>query len=92
MIRRFAGASIAVKAENLDAAIRKYSAAFGVEPTFLDNDSFALPGMKGAVFTIGDSTIDLLTGSPGTPVAKFCETRGRAYSSLSAKLAMSLNM
>jgi predicted enzyme related to lactoylglutathione lyase len=76
MTKRFAGASIAVKAENFDAAIRKYSTVFGVEPIFLDEGSLALPGIKGAVFRIGDSTITLLTGSADTSVARFCQTRG----------------
>ena len=76
MIRRFVGVSIAVKPENFDAAVKKYSAVFGAEPTFMDEASFALPGIKGAAFRIRDSSFDLLTGSADTPVTKFCETRG----------------
>jgi predicted enzyme related to lactoylglutathione lyase len=76
MIKRFVGASIAVKAESFDTAIVKYSTVFGVEPTLLDEDSLELPGIKGAVFRIGGSTITLLTGSADTTVARFCQTRG----------------
>ena len=76
MVKRFLGASIAVKADNFDAAVNKYSAVFGLEPTFVDEAMFAFPGLKGASFRMGDSTINLLTGSADTAVAKFCERRG----------------
>ncbi len=76
MVKHLIGCNIAVKAENFDAAVKKYTEVFGVDPFFFDESALAMPGHKGASFSIGDSMITLLTGNPDTAVAKFCEKRG----------------
>ena len=76
MVKHLFGCNIAIKAENFDDAVKKYSEVFGVEPFLVDESMLAMPGHKGASFRIGDSWITLLTGRPDTAVAKFCETRG----------------
>jgi len=76
MSKRLLGCNIAIKTENFDAAVKKYSAVFGVEPLFFDESALAMPGHRGAAFSIGDALITLLTGNPDTAVARFCEKRG----------------
>lgn len=86
MVKRLIGCNIAIKAENFDAAVKKYSEVFGVAPFFFDEASLAMPGHKGASFSIGDSMITLLTGGADTAVARFCETRGEGVFLLSCQV------
>jgi len=75
MIKRFTEVGIAVK--DLDAAIEKYSVVFGMAPVFLKAEHFPLPGLKGAVFLIGDVAISLLAPAQAdSAIANFIETKG----------------
>ena len=75
MIKRLIGVNIAVK--DLDAAVKRYEDVLGIKPQFLKPEDFALPGIKGAFFRVGDGLINLLTSEqPETSIAKFLETRG----------------
>ncbi|MDY6912166.1 MAG: VOC family protein [Chloroflexota bacterium] len=75
MIERFYGFNIAVK--DLDEAVKKYSAVFGVEPRYFEEKDFAFPGLKGAQLMIGDVGINILESmTPDTSIAKFVENKG----------------
>lgn len=72
--------------KDLDAAAKKYSAVLGVEPKPFNPDEFALPGLRGITFSMGDVDITLVTGDPGTPIAKFLESRGEGVFLLSLEV------
>ena len=75
MIKRVIGMDIAVK--DIDTAAKKYSEVLGVKPTPLGPEEFAFPGHRGAMFQLGDVTINLITSEqPDTTVANFIETKG----------------
>lgn len=75
MIKRIIGVNIAVK--DLDAAAKRYEEVLGVKPEYLKTEDFALPGIKGAFFRVGNELINLLTSEePGNPITRFLETKG----------------
>lgn len=85
MIKRFSGVSIAVK--DLEAAVKKYSDVLGVKPEFTKPGFFPFPGIKGAIFKIGDVRLYLVASEqPNTSIAKFVETRGEGVFLLSLEV------
>jgi len=86
MVKRFLGASIAVKAENCDEALKRFSAVFGIEPKPIPEELFPFPGVKHYYFDLGNAYIFLVSGEAGTSVAKFCERRGEGVFLLSCQV------
>ena len=85
MVTRFQGVNIAVK--DLDASVKRYKEAFGLEPKMMGSDMFAFPGLKGATFMLRDVSINLIASEePNTSIAKFVETRGEGVFLLSLEV------
>jgi len=75
MIKRFLQVSIAV--QDLDAAIEKYSNVLGTTPTFVKPEAVMFPGVKAAVFLVGDVAITLIASErDDSLVAEVLKTRG----------------
>lgn len=85
MIKRFGGVNIAVK--DLDAAVKKYEAVFGVKSVPTDPKDFAFPGLKGASLKVADNImINLITATqPGNAIHGFLETKGEGVFLLSVQ-------
>jgi methylmalonyl-CoA/ethylmalonyl-CoA epimerase len=85
MISGIYGVNVAVK--NLDMAIARYEAVFGVKAERLGPDDFAFPGLLGGKLNIDGFHITLIASSNGnSAVAKFIERRGEGMFLLSVKV------
>src|SRR3989304_9683253 len=85
MVKQFHGLNIAVK--NLDAAIKKYGAIFGVPAIPINPAYFAFPGLQGVSFQLGDVNINLIfSDNPETAVYKFVESRGEGVFLISLRV------
>jgi methylmalonyl-CoA/ethylmalonyl-CoA epimerase len=66
---------IGIAVHDLDAAVREYGAAFGVEP--VHRERVEDQGVNEVLFRVGTSYIQLLGSlGPETPVGKFLDRRG----------------
>jgi len=75
VITRLFEVSIVVK--DFDAAVKKYSEVLGITPLFMKAEDIPFPGLKVAVFLIGDVVLSLIASEQAdTPIAEFIETRG----------------
>lgn len=75
MIKRFLAIGIAV--ENLDAAEKKYSDVLGLKSRFMPAEHFAISGLEGASFRLGNVQINLVASAQtDTPIARLLKTRG----------------
>jgi len=85
MISGIYGVNVAVK--NLDMAIARYEAVFGVKAERLGPSDFAFPGLLGGRLNINGFHITLIASSnENTSVAKFIERRGEGMFLLSVKV------
>jgi len=76
MIKGIYGINIAVK--NLNEAVKKYEAVFGVKSKPFED--FAFPGLVGARFDINGVFITLVSyTSENTSIAKFINKRGEGF-------------
>ena len=68
---------VAIVVRELDAAVEKYSQVLGITPLFMKAEDIPFPGIKVAVFLIGDVVLSLIGSEQAdSPVADFLETRG----------------
>ncbi len=66
---------VGIAVSDLDAAVERYLAAFGVEPAH--RETVEDQGVEEVLFRVGSSYIQLLRAlGPDTPVGKFLEKRG----------------
>ncbi len=85
MIKGIHGFNIAV--ENLDEAVARYEAVFGVPSEPLGADDFAFPGLRGARLDVGGVVIQLLASTDeNTSVAKFLKSRGEGLFLISVEV------
>ena len=85
MVKRFIDVGIAVK--NLEAAVAIYSRVLGVRPRMLTHADYAYPGLKGARFYLGNTTISLVASDdPHSTIAKFIDTRGEGVNHLTLEV------
>ncbi len=71
--------NIAVR--DFDAAVKKFSEVLGVQPIFMKDSQMPVPGLKSAVFPIGEPVGQVIIGitasaDPDTPLARFLESKG----------------
>lgn len=79
--------SINIAVEDLDAAVKRYEAFFGVKAEVRGGGGFAFPGLRGARITIGTVRLNLITSDkPGTSVARFLEKKGEGVFLVSAEV------
>ncbi|MFC1973733.1 VOC family protein [Chloroflexota bacterium] len=83
MIKGLYGVNIAIKDDNFEEAVKKYEAIFDIEPRMMAAEDFAIPGHRGASFTIGGVMINLIAGKPGSTTAGFVEKRGEGLQLIS---------
>jgi methylmalonyl-CoA epimerase len=82
MIKGIYGINVAVK--NLDAAVERYEAVFGVKAERLAAEDFAFPGLSGAKLDVNGFYLTLIaSSSPDSSVAKFLERKGEGVFLLS---------
>jgi methylmalonyl-CoA epimerase len=82
MIKGIYGINVAVK--NLDAAVERYEAVFGVKAERLAAGDFAFPGLSGAKLDVNGFYLTLIaSSSPDSSVAKFLERKGEGVFLLS---------
>jgi len=75
MIKRLYGVNIAV--QDLDAAVKQYSALLGGEPEWTKPEDFAFPGLSGATIWVQDVRINLIASeNPETAISKFVDRNG----------------
>lgn len=85
MVQQFYGVNIAVK--DLDTAVKKYGAILGVPAIPTEPSHFAVAGLKGASFHLGDVTIQIISSdNPETSVYKFVERRGEGVFLISLRV------
>ena len=85
MVRRFIDMGIAVK--NLESAVATYSRVLGVTPRMLTHSDYAYPGLKGARFYLGNTTISLVASDdPHSTIAEFIERRGEGVNHLTLEV------
>lgn len=66
---------VGIAVENLEEAVNRYRAAFGVEPTH--RETVEDQGVDEVMFRVGTSYIQLLGArGPDTPVGSYLESRG----------------
>lgn len=84
MIKGIYGINIAVK--DLDEAVRRYEAFFGIKARPAGSEFFAFPGLIGAQFYINGFHLNLIASLvEGTSVAQFLERRGEGVFLLSVE-------
>lgn len=82
MIKGIYGLNVAVK--NLDEAVARYEAVFGVKAERLTARDFAFPGLSGAKLDVNGFYLTLIaSSSPDSSVAKFLERKGEGMFLLS---------
>ncbi len=85
MIKGIYGINIAVK--DLDAAVGRYEAFFGIKAQSFGSEFFAFPGLVGAQFNINGFHLNLIASlAEGTSVAQFLERRGEGVFLLSVEV------
>ena len=85
MIKGIYGINVAVR--NLEEAVRKYEAFFGVKAQSFGSEFFAFPGLVGAQFNINGFHLNLIASlEDGTSVAQFLERRGEGVFLLSVEV------
>jgi methylmalonyl-CoA epimerase len=85
MIRRFIDVGIAVK--DLEGAVATYSRVLGTTPRMLNHTDYAYPGLKGARFYLGNTTISLVASDdPHSTIAEFIERRGEGVNHLTLEV------
>jgi methylmalonyl-CoA/ethylmalonyl-CoA epimerase len=73
-----------VAVKNLDAAVERYEAVFGVKAERLAAEDFAFPGLSGAKLDVNGFYLTLIaSSSPDSSVAKFLERKGEGVFLLS---------
>ena len=83
-IKGIYGINVAVR--NLEEAVRKYEAFFGVKAQSFGSEFFAFPGLVGAQFNINGFHLNLIASlEDGTSVAQFLERRGEGVFLLSVE-------
>jgi len=79
MITRLFEVCITVK--DFDAAVEKYSAVLDITPIFMKAEDIPVPGLKVAIFIIGDISLSLIgSEQEGSPAAEFLKARGEGVS------------
>lgn len=77
MVKKFYGFNVAVAKENLEEAVEHWAGLFGVKPTYLSAEDFAVPGILGARLEVGGAVIHILAGEDEkVAVAQFVSKRG----------------
>ena len=75
MITRLFEICIAVK--DFDVAVKRYSNVLGMKPVLMKPEDVPIPGVKVAIFAIGDVTVSLLGSErEDTPIAELVRTKG----------------
>ncbi len=85
MIKGVYGLNIAVA--DLDGATKKYESILGVPGTFITEENFAFPGLKGTSFNVNGFHLNLIASTrPDTSVARFIEKKGEGVFLLSLEV------
>jgi methylmalonyl-CoA/ethylmalonyl-CoA epimerase len=78
MFKRLIGFNVVVEKENLKETVEKWASMSGVEPNWLEQSDFAVPGILGARLDIGDANIYIMAGeNDDVAIAKFVKNKGQ---------------
>ena len=85
MIKGVYGVNVAVK--DLNEAVKKFEGLLGSKPIkMLAGDSFAVPGLKGAVFDLNGFIINVIASeAENTSISKFISAKGEGLFLLSLR-------